>query len=127
MSEDEAKDVTCNNCNEKVPSGNYCIKCGKEMKTQPRDGKTNEPHLPVQASDASLLTASGSGIVEGLVPLNEQNSGTAVAPPNNIATSNQNNTVTSSSSSNTESSSSYADTVKSSQPKGKPNQQSCSL
>ena len=120
MSEAEVKEVSCKNCSEKVPLGNFCLKCGKAINTEPMDGRINEPRPPVQASDASLSTASGSDTVT----LNGQNSGTSVPPANNTAGSYQNNTANlanNCSSSNTESSS-YANAVKSSQKNGKQNQ-----
>ena len=120
MSEGEAKEVTCTSCSEKVPSGNFCLRCGEKMNTEPLDGRTIEPHPPVQVSDASSSMASGLGTKAS----NGQSSVTSVAPTNNTCTtgSSQSNC---SSPTNTESSSSYVDALKSSQQNG--NHQSASL
>ena len=113
MSDGEAKEVTCKHCNKKIPLGNFCIKCGKEIEADPTDGRKDEPHPPIQATDDSSST-SGSSTNEA----NQRNSGTAVTPTDNTMTGNgQSDTANST---NVDSSSSYADALKSSQPKGKP-------
>ena len=114
MSEGEAKEVTCMSCSEKVPSGNFCLRCGEKMNKEPTDGRTFEPHPPVQVSDVSSSMASGLSTKAS----NGQSSVTPVEPTNNTTGSSQSNSVTSNNSTNTESSSSYADALKSSQQNG---------
>ena len=128
MSEGTAKKVTCKGCNEKVPSGKFCLNCGNRINTeQDIESTDGEPRPPLQVSDASSLTSSQSGT-------SQQNRDTPDVPPTNSGSHQSNkvpvpevSTVTSTSTStSTVVSSSYAGAVESPQQNVQQNQHSSS-
>ena len=136
MSEGTAKEITCKNCNEKVPLGKFCINCASGINIESTDGGVNDGlRPPIQASDASSSSSSDSGTKSS----SQQNSGkpvtVEVSSTNNSGSSHQSNTVistvtstgTSTTTVTSSSSSSYADVVKSPQQSVQQNQQSSSL
>lgn len=130
MSEGTAKGITCKRCNEKVPSGKFCLNCGSSLNTgqaESIDGAGDGPHPPIQVSDASSSSSSGTGTK----PLSQQSDASVVGvSPTNNSGSHQSNisTVPTSTRGTTTAStvtetSSYADILKSPKQNAPQNQQ----